>query len=106
VWRQLRYILKTFSFYKLVTYVFWLQGSPKVVRLLLDRGLDEMHRDNAGWTPLHYACFEGHISVCEVLLDAGTKLDETDNDGKTSLMLSAQVVILIFEIYPLEKNLV
>jgi ankyrin repeat protein len=93
-WRQLRYL--TPSPIKISTNVILSQGSPKVVRLLLDRGLDEMHRDNAGWTPLHYACFEGHISVCEVLLDAGTKLDETDNDGKTSLMLSAQVIIFLF----------
>lgn len=31
------------------------------MRQLLDRGLDETHRDNAGWTPLHYAAFEGKI---------------------------------------------
>lgn len=34
-------------------------GNVEVVRQLVDRGLDEHHRDNAGWTPLHYAAFEG-----------------------------------------------
>ena len=29
------------------------------MKVLLDRGLDEQHRDNAGWGPLHYAAFEG-----------------------------------------------
>lgn len=53
-------------------------------------GLDEQHRDNSGWTPLHYAAFEGHIDVCEALLEAGAKIDETDNDGKGALMLAAQ----------------
>lgn len=53
-------------------------------------GLDEQHRDNSGWTPLHYAAFEGHVDVCEALLEAGAKLDETDNDGKGALMLAAQ----------------
>lgn len=53
-------------------------------------GLDEQHRDNSGWTPLHYAAFEGHIDVCEALLEAGAKIDETDNDGKSALMLAAQ----------------
>lgn len=53
-------------------------------------GLDEQHRDNSGWTPLHYAAFEGHIDVCEALLEAGAKVDETDNDGKGPLMLAAQ----------------
>lgn len=37
--------------------------------------------------------------MCEVLLDAGTKLDETDNDGKTPLMLSAQVLQIIFFVF-------
>ena len=31
------------------------EGSAGVVQVLLDRGLDENHRDNAGWGPLHYA---------------------------------------------------
>lgn len=34
-------------------------GCVEVVKQLLDRGLDEQHRDNSGWTPLHYAAFEG-----------------------------------------------
>jgi len=53
-------------------------------------GLDEQHRDNSGWTPLHYAAFEGHRSVCEALLDAGARVDEPDNDGKGPLHLAAQ----------------
>jgi len=40
------------------------QGSVEVVQLLLDRGLDETHRDNCGWSPLHIAAFEGHTEVC------------------------------------------
>lgn len=31
------------------------QGNVETIRQLLDCGLDETHRDNAGWTPLHYA---------------------------------------------------
>jgi ankyrin repeat protein len=39
------------------------QGNVDVVQQLLDRGLDEMHRDNAGWSPLHMAAYEGHLEV-------------------------------------------
>ena len=39
------------------------EGSASVVQVLLDRGLDEQHRDNAGWGPLHYAAFEGHSII-------------------------------------------
>lgn len=54
------------------------------------QGLDEQHRDNSGWTPLHYAAFEGHAEVCAALLEAGARVDEADNDGKGPLMLAAQ----------------
>lgn len=60
------------------------------MRQLLDRGLDEQHRDNSGWTPLHYAAFEGHQDVCEALLEAGARIEETDNEGKAPLVLAAQ----------------
>lgn len=39
------------------------QGCVEVVKQLLDRGLDEQHRDNSGWTPLHYAAFEGNVYI-------------------------------------------
>lgn len=49
------------------------QGNSQTVECLLDRGLDELHRDNAGWTALHYAAFEGHAQVCQLLMQAGAK---------------------------------
>jgi len=39
---------------------------------------------------LHYAAFEGHLIVCRTLLESGAKIDQTDNDGKPSLMLAAE----------------
>ena len=64
------------------------------VSLLLARGLDETHRDNAGWAPLHYSSFEGHTAVAEALLSAGASVNQTDNDGKHALVLAAQVNFL------------
>ena len=43
------------------------EGSAPVLQVLLDRGLDENHRDNAGWGPLHYAAFEGHSIIIKVI---------------------------------------
>ena len=57
---------------------------------LLARGLDETHRDNAGWTPLHYASFEGHRAVAAALINSGARVNQTDNDGKHALVLAAQ----------------
>ena len=46
-------------------------GSPsgEIVRLLLARGMDEQHRDNSGFTPLHMAAAAGSVEVgiCHVL---------------------------------------
>lgn len=67
-----------------------LSGNLETVRQLLDRGLDETHRDNAGWTPLHYASFEGYADICTQLVESGAKIDECDNEGKTALHLAAQ----------------
>lgn len=85
------------------------QGNVGVVKLLLARGLDEGHRDNLGWTPLHvmifvkhaylslifvflfqYAAFEGHREVCEALVEAGARINDVDNDGYHGLLLAAQ----------------
>lgn len=52
--------------------------------------MDETHRDNAGWTPLHYASFEGYADICTQLVESGAKIDECDNEGKTALHLAAQ----------------
>lgn len=48
----------------------WSTGCVEVVRQLLDRGLDEQHRDNSGWTPLHYAAFEGKLCTDLVIVDS------------------------------------
>ena len=85
---------------------YWV-GLRCLKQVLLDRGLDEQHRDNAGWGPLHYASFEGHSSIVKLLSSAGwgrlarwlhicvilrAELDMTDCDGKTALHLSCSEV--------------
>lgn len=52
--------------------------------------MDETHRDNAGWTPLHYAAFEGYEDICCQLIEAGAKIYECDNEGKNPLHIAAQ----------------
>eukprot|EP00063_Salmo_salar_P046283 XP_014021118.1 PREDICTED: ankyrin repeat domain-containing protein 50-like [Salmo salar] len=68
------------------------QGSVEVVRALLDRGLDENHKDDLGWTPLHAAACEGHRGICAILTESGSmaRVGEMDIEGRTPLILAAQ----------------
>ncbi|KAM3862137.1 uncharacterized protein ankrd50l [Diretmus argenteus] len=68
------------------------RGSVESVRALLDRGLDENHKDDLGWTPLHAAACEGYRAVCAALTEQGSmaRVGEMDIEGRTPLILAAQ----------------
>ncbi|CAG9771848.1 unnamed protein product [Ceutorhynchus assimilis] len=38
-------------------------------------------RDSAGYTALHYAARNGHLSVCEYLVEKGADIDATTKSG-------------------------
>jgi len=63
-----------------------LNGETNLVQLLLRNRADPNRREkqNRG-TPLHVACFQGHIEVCRQLLKAGAKVNLRDNEGLTPL---------------------
>ena len=54
------------------------RGSKRVVRYLLDRGVDKDSRENELYTPLYRAASEGHASVVKLLLDEGADWTATD----------------------------
>lgn len=58
-------------------------GAKEVLRLLMDRGLDEMHRDNIGWTPLHEAAYAGYLDIAQMLINYGSEIDACDKDRKS-----------------------
>ncbi len=65
-------------------------GADKIVRMLMNRDLDEMHRDNYGWTPLHEATYNEHLNICLMLLNYGSEIDACDNNGKTCLYMACE----------------
>ncbi|CAH8557615.1 unnamed protein product [Dicrocoelium dendriticum] len=81
-------------------------GNPLIVQELLARGLDEAHRDHSGCTPLHLAAagpssasvvgyehevpVEQYCSVVKILLDSGAHLEDTDNSGRTALLIACE----------------
>lgn len=46
--------------------------------------------DHVGWTPLHYACTNGHIEVAQFLLTNGATVDSRSLNGTTPLMMAVQ----------------
>lgn len=54
------------------------------------RGDEDLNRKNSGgWTPLMYACYIGHDTVVNLLLEAGVAVDARNNKGQTALTLAA-----------------
>ncbi len=54
------------------------------------KGLDEMHKDNFGWTPLHEAAYVGSDIIVDMLLQYGSDIDDGDNEGKSGLYYACQ----------------
>jgi len=46
--------------------------------------------DHIGWTPLHYACTNGHLEVAQFLLANGAAVDSLSLNNTTPLMMAVQ----------------
>ena len=66
------------------------QGDLRVVReLLLEHGADINHGNNAGYTALHWAAYEGHVDVVKLLLKHGADINRGNHNGTAALSLAA-----------------
>lgn len=60
-----------------------------MVQHLLKVGADKEKRSrDTGWTPLHFAAWNGHLEVVRVLLDFGAMKMVVTKDGATPLRLA------------------
>jgi ankyrin repeat protein len=64
-------------------------GDVRRVAELLRRRRSADELDSSGLTALHYACREGHLAVCVLLLDAGAAIDAPSRSGVTPLQRAA-----------------
>ena len=68
-------------------------GFVKVIKLLLDRGVDINTQNNGGGTALHIAAREGHQAVVKILLEKGADAKiqtKIEGDGGTALHRAAR----------------
>lgn len=64
-----------------------LRGHEAAVRVLLKAGARVEHE---GWTPLHYAAFEGRENMLDALFAAGANVNSPAPNKATALMLAAR----------------
>ena len=60
------------------------------VEQMLANGADVNSKDKSGMTPLHIACFFGHIGTVQVLIRYGADVNAVDDKGETPLHLAAE----------------
>jgi uncharacterized protein len=66
------------------------RGYPRIVRRLLEAGIDGDHVNRLGWTALHEAVLLGdggpaHVATVRALVRGGVDVDVLDGDGRTAL---------------------
>ena len=69
------------------------QGNMKVVRMLVEHGVDATARSCDGWTPLHAAssCGSMDSEVARFLIEHGANVTARANDGRTPLHVATEV---------------
>ena len=60
---------------------------PVVKSLVLQRKAQINH---IGWTPLHYACANGHLDIAQFLIANGASIDSLSQGNTTPLMMAVQ----------------
>lgn len=68
-----------------VLHVASMQGHHAVVQVLLSKGASVDTGDAYGDTPLHYACFCGHVKAVRALINAGANPHKKSADPKSLL---------------------
>lgn len=65
-----------------------IQGNLPLVQRLVQKNHATI--DHIAWTPLHYACAKGNLSVAEFLLSEGATVDSRSLNDTTPLMMAVQ----------------
>lgn len=59
--------------------------------LLLFHRADVNATDNFMWTPLHHACYNGHLEIAELIVKAGGAVDAPAIGSATPLMRAIEI---------------
>ena len=60
----------------------------EICKVLIEKGININYiYKSYGTTPLHFACYENHLNIIELLLDNGADETINNNNGKTPIEL-------------------
>lgn len=52
----------------------------------MNKGININHQDKMGWTPLHFCAQYDNITIAELLLQEGAKLQKKRDRGITTIL--------------------
>lgn len=61
----------------------------KIIKILVEYGVNINVRDGSGRTPLHWACQEGYTDIVDLLVENGAQMNVQDEDGQTPLYIAS-----------------
>jgi ankyrin repeat protein len=62
-------------------------GDVNIIDRLLAKNLNVNKQNIAGWTPLHCACYNGHLAIVKLFLEHGADYTLRTNRGQTAFDL-------------------
>ncbi|KAJ5608960.1 hypothetical protein N7528_009527 [Penicillium herquei] len=66
------------------------RGHGRVIKLLIEKGLDIEATDSSGRSPLSYAAEKGHSKVMSLLMQMGADIEKKDSYGRSPLSWAAE----------------
>jgi len=70
-----------------------------ILKFLLENGVNLNSVNQIGWTPLHFAAEKSHLSIIEFLINHGAKLDISQVDAISRIIMFLLFIMLLKMVY-------
>jgi hypothetical protein len=81
-----------------------IHSKPKIIKHMIDKGVDLNVKDNNGQTPIFYACKHSTLEIIKYMIVKGVDLNVKDNDGQTLILHACKHSTLEIIKYIIDKG--